>query len=396
MTTAREIARRFLDNNNTDPLQIHNAAQMARDLWQETTTHAQSTYANTFRSIRKEAARKLMDLFEDDAENKHELKRLMVEEYRSRYGYPNHHFYSFDFPNLFREVINDYYRPGPKNMSARKTMFSCGELLQGIVGYTQGQRWNGWECPYFEKDQVNEILESLDGNIKAGWIGNKVFVKESRNEVDEYEPTEITHMGETKTVWPLGSWCWTWEEYLVPIAFMGFKGSGKSEAASYLRKKYGHKIHAFAHKVKDVCGMVFGLSHTQMYTPEKKEIVDDRWGKTPRKLMQLVGTEFGRAIDEDVWVKSLMLDVGPHGWLIEDCRFPNEAEAVREKGGIVVGIRRDKVVPEDSEDLHASESKMLHHWDDMADVTIENNDTLEELHEKVEEVFQSAQESRLE
>lgn len=78
---------------------------------------------------------------------------------------------------------------------------------------------------------------------------------------------------------------------------------------------------------------------------------------TPRKLLQLLGTECGRnIIHPNIWVNALMKDYVPekeyigHGdytewepsWIITDVRFPNEAAAIKSKGGIIIRINRNK------------------------------------------------------
>ena len=60
-------------------------------------------------------------------------------------------------------------------------------------------------------------------------------------------------------------------------------------------------------------------------------------GKTPRQFMQLLGTEFGRKlIGDDFWV-SLWSNEAQYERrvVVDDCRFPNEAMAVRRLGGEV-------------------------------------------------------------
>lgn len=67
--------------------------------------------------------------------------------------------------------------------------------------------------------------------------------------------------------------------------------------------------------------------------------------KTPRFAMQTIGTEWGRdTIATDLWLRAWQagLDRVPAGVnvVVDDCRFPNEAEAVRAAGGIIVRIVR--------------------------------------------------------
>jgi hypothetical protein len=69
-------------------------------------------------------------------------------------------------------------------------------------------------------------------------------------------------------------------------------------------------------------------------------------GQTPRRAMQTLGTEWGRlTIGPYLWVSAAISaaqkarDAG-HPVVFDDVRFPNEAEAVEQAGGIVVRVTR--------------------------------------------------------
>ena len=85
---------------------------------------------------------------------------------------------------------------------------------------------------------------------------------------------------------------------------------------------------------------------------------------TPRLLLQLLGTQCGRdIIHPEIWVNALFADYklsfneesqsNPYdprsktggleypNWLVTDCRFPNEIEAIKEKEGITIRINRE-------------------------------------------------------
>jgi len=66
------------------------------------------------------------------------------------------------------------------------------------------------------------------------------------------------------------------------------------------------------------------------------------FGKSPREIMQLLGTEFARnMIDENVWVTALMRQLNDEdNYVIDDVRFPNEAAAIHARGGKVVRVVR--------------------------------------------------------
>jgi hypothetical protein len=63
---------------------------------------------------------------------------------------------------------------------------------------------------------------------------------------------------------------------------------------------------------------------------------------TPRLMMQLIGTEGMRdIIHPNIWITSLFNNYKEDSnWLITDCRFPNEAKAIKDKGGILIRVNR--------------------------------------------------------
>lgn len=99
-----------------------------------------------------------------------------------------------------------------------------------------------------------------------------------------------------------------------------------------------------------------------------------------RRLQQILGTEVGREIlPGSVWVDTGMAEVARHrrdlaSVVITDCRFDDEAEAVRAAGGKVVRVVRPSL-PKPT-DAHASESGISDH---LVDREIVNDGTLDDL-----------------
>ena len=122
---------------------------------------------------------------------------------------------------------------------------------------------------------------------------------------------------------------------------------------------------------------------------------------TPRTLLQLLGTEAGREIiHPNIWVNALFakynLDLtdgysAPYkgdkypNWIITDMRFPNEAQAVKDRGGILVRINREDITGQDKVPVHTSETA-LDDWEDW-DYVIDNFGTLEDLFNEVKSVY---------
>lgn len=127
-----------------------------------------------------------------------------------------------------------------------------------------------------------------------------------------------------------------------------------------------------------------------------------KFTRTVREFMQELGTDALRYnLHENVWVNALWCDytLVPQGltheyghrirmnyeleqefpnWIITDTRFGNEAEAVKNRSGVMVRINRGSKTSD-----HASETTIdtFKDWD----YQIDNTGTLEQLHEKAKE-----------
>lgn len=71
---------------------------------------------------------------------------------------------------------------------------------------------------------------------------------------------------------------------------------------------------------------------------------------SPRELFQKFGTDFGRKeYNDNIW-----LDLAPDECIISDIRFENEAQYVRDNGGIIIHVDRENM-PETVVEEHSSE-----------------------------------------
>jgi len=176
------------------------------------------------------------------------------------------------------------------------------------------------------------------------------------------------------------------------IGFTGPKGSGKNVAATYLVRNKHWKETAFAERLKLACQCLFDLSHDQLYG-NAKEIVDPRWGCTPRHIMQFVGTEgvrdtFPKYVPalqgggESLFIKHFQNFYRlnqDHSIVVNDVRFKDEAQAIWDLGGKVVYIDRDQ---QGAVDSHASEQ-----FDFEPDFVIHNNSSFDKLHASINEMI---------
>jgi hypothetical protein len=142
------------------------------------------------------------------------------------------------------------------------------------------------------------------------------------------------------------------------IAFAGRKQSGKTSSCEFVQSIYDTpltsntaKIYNFADPLKQMCMDIFGLKRHQCYGTDdhKNELVNCYWPgtnaeMTAREVLQYVGTDVFRSMQNNVWADStirLIEKENPNLALIADCRFPNEVEAVKSVGGLVVKLNRN-------------------------------------------------------
>jgi hypothetical protein len=173
----------------------------------------------------------------------------------------------------------------------------------------------------------------------------------------------------------------------VIIALAGCAGVGKDTVAEIL----GWPVVRFADPLKEFCAQVFGWSDVQLNGPSAlREQPDPAWKRpdgtclSPREALQKLGTEWGRACHPDVWARAGIrraqaMEPGPV--LITDCRFINEARAVRAAGGEVWLITR----PGTGGSSHPSECEVQSlEFRMLANLTIENVGSKAELRAMVE------------
>ena len=224
-----------------------------------------------------------------------------------------------------------------------------------------------------------------------------------------------------------------------------------------------YKNKKFAGKIKDIICLLIGCTRKQIEDREFKEAelgeewwvikkpgidmfipyTEDNWAAhgdfesdlimlTPRKLLQLLGTEAGRQIiHPNIWVNALFADykhiwndpdpikgndynityrkdypnteeslihygggseaqvftkeIEQSNWIITDVRFPNEVEAIEDKGGTVIRIERTpRSYGTEFEIEHSSETAL----DDYDfDYVINNNGSISDLIDKVRQIL---------
>jgi len=168
------------------------------------------------------------------------------------------------------------------------------------------------------------------------------------------------------------------------IGITGKAGSGKDTVADYLKASSNFRSIAFADPIRAGMKAIFGFDDRLFQHPDK-EVILEEFGKSPRQMMQTLGTEWGReSVNTDLWlilagIKVKALSARGYNVAITDVRFENEAEYIRSSGGEIWHIQRGVA---GTKHVHTSEAGVG--FVD-GDLLIDNNGTLAQLYEQVDE-----------
>jgi hypothetical protein len=126
--------------------------------------------------------------------------------------------------------------------------------------------------------------------------------------------------------------------------------SGKSTVARYLKDVYGYTIIPFASPIKSLVNnflLLAGLTaeEAEEAINNNKQKLIPQVGVSSRHLMQTLGTEWGRAcVHPEIWIRcweNTFLTCKSPRVVVDDMRFPNEAEVIRRiHGGYLWHIYR--------------------------------------------------------
>ena len=127
-----------------------------------------------------------------------------------------------------------------------------------------------------------------------------------------------------------------------------------------------------------------GIDYAHLFERDLKELPVPGIGISGRRMMQTLGTEWGRSLDTQLWVRVAAVTLGLNDLpnsspvhdriVLTDVRFPNEAEWIRSLGGYIWRVVR----PAPAVAEHVSEQ----HINQLpCDLSIHNSGTLEDLHE---------------
>lgn len=167
------------------------------------------------------------------------------------------------------------------------------------------------------------------------------------------------------------------------LGIAGPAGSGKDTAGAWLAEHYGFKRYAMASALKaGMAAMGFPEPADRALKEQPVPGFDFTWREAAQKL----GTEWGRGLDSDLWVKVAEKQIreSKDSVVITDIRFENEAAMIRRMGGTVVHLLGRKADLGENQQ-HASEAGISISWH--YDYVIANRGNLEDLYEQLERLM---------
>ena len=195
------------------------------------------------------------------------------------------------------------------------------------------------------------------------------------------------------------------------ICLSGASRAGKDSIADVLVRDFKYVKVAFADGLRELASSVFDMLPSQFIDADKKEapflypirldeehlghmlqIIENIWQipvskaskdkmlllvgtemTTPRKLLQIIGTDVVRdCIDDQFWIKALEHKIGNLAdVVITDARFSGERDFAREKGALMCLVKRPSLQNVDS---HRAENDLGE--DEDYQIIFNNDDTL--------------------
>ncbi|RAH37436.1 deoxynucleotide monophosphate kinase [Halomonas sp. SL1] len=174
------------------------------------------------------------------------------------------------------------------------------------------------------------------------------------------------------------------------IGLTGPARCGKTTAQHIIAERFGLARINLADPIKDALGAMLDLDDERLNGALKETPLP--WlGKSPRELMQTLGTEWGRdTVARDFWLRVAeqrlaMLENlegdAYQGAVVGDIRFPDEAYWLRAHGGTLIHLYRPGVEPVRA---HASEAGVAMGG---ADRVVTNGGDIHELGQRITETI---------
>jgi hypothetical protein len=175
------------------------------------------------------------------------------------------------------------------------------------------------------------------------------------------------------------------------IGLSGRRGSGKDTVAHLIQQMQPERqwhIRSVGEPIKAVCAALAGEDVGPYFSQEGKTELLPIFGRTRGEMLQQVGLAL-RQWEPDIWVQAFFSQLdAKQAILIADVRFPNEADLIRSRGGLMLRVEGDPLHQRGDgtrDDTHPSETALDNYQYFAA--TIRNSGSIEELEQQVRELL---------
>lgn len=171
------------------------------------------------------------------------------------------------------------------------------------------------------------------------------------------------------------------------IGLSGRRGSGKDTIARMLQQLQPERkwhIRSVGEPIKAVCAALAGEGVSPYFSQAGKAERLPAFGRTRGEMLQQVGLAL-RQWEPDIWVQAFFSRLPTDQCtLIPDVRFPNEADLIRSRGGLMLRVEGDPLHQRGDgtrDDSHPSETALdaYPHFD----LILRNEGSVAELEQQV-------------
>lgn len=162
------------------------------------------------------------------------------------------------------------------------------------------------------------------------------------------------------------------------------------------------KVYHFADPLKEMAINLFGLNPTHVYgnDEDKNQLTDISWSDLPtnnkktgyltvREFLEYFGTKIVRKIRYEAWseytIKKVLNEKSEIA-IIPDVRFPNEVEAIKSAGGVVIRLTRDTF--HSTAEAETALDENVYDWSKFDTIIDNKNISLVELCDKLNSIQQ--------
>lgn len=161
------------------------------------------------------------------------------------------------------------------------------------------------------------------------------------------------------------------------IGISGKMGSGKSLISNIISKNFTNfEQKSFAENIRKIMYIISGVRIDNTRTIKHKNVYLPDWDKTVGQMLQAIGGGLIKSINQDVWTKSLFNEYDTFDlsyWVIDDVRFPSNAEAIKSRGGIIIRLEGKIGLTTDSRNPNDYSETALDDYQDF-DIVINTDD----------------------